>query len=229
MDYKTKKITDKILAIAETGIYKFRFTNSNVLAGRICKFKIQRIPADEKTRHFNTTVFKRTVYDTSYYDDKEQYLVKADTVVTELLNQVAKVHSQGNLNDNRTTANFSLPANTVAWSYYIGVDQSGQEAYEAAAKELVSRSTPLIGKIVGNSPLAALALNLTSYLTQIQKGEDIDYYLVEGNNANLFLAGQQFLSYKRAKVINDFARMKPILAKGQKNLKILFFDQIYNH
>ena len=43
MDYKTKKIENKILTISETGIYKFRFTNANILSGRVCKFKIQRL------------------------------------------------------------------------------------------------------------------------------------------------------------------------------------------
>lgn len=218
MDYKTKKIVNKILTIAETGIYKFRFANSNILAGRICKFKIQRIPADEKTKKFNTTVFKRTIYDTSYYNDQERFLVRADTFSSEILNQTAKVHSSTNANGNKTITNFALPQNTVSWSYYIGVDQAGQQAYEAATKQLSSNSTPILTKLIGSSPLTALALGFTSYLSQIQKGEDIDYYLVEGQNANLFTAGQQFRYYKTGKVINDFAKMPPL----QGNLSFCF-------
>ena len=43
MDYKTKKITNKVIQIRETGVYKFRFANSNLFSGRVCKFKLQRI------------------------------------------------------------------------------------------------------------------------------------------------------------------------------------------
>ena len=42
MDYKSIKITNKIINVTSKGIYKFRFTNS-AISGRICKYKIQRI------------------------------------------------------------------------------------------------------------------------------------------------------------------------------------------
>jgi len=57
MDYKTQKIDHKVLTITETGIYKFRLANNNLFAGRICKFKIERIPASDATKKFNTTVY----------------------------------------------------------------------------------------------------------------------------------------------------------------------------
>ena len=213
MDYKTKKIDNKVLTIAETGIYKFRFANANILSGRVCKFKIQRIPADEKTKKFNTTVFKRTIYDTTYYNEQERYIVKADTTSSEIFTQTAKVHSKTNSNGNKTTTNFVLPENTIAWSYYIGVDQAGQQAYDNAAKQLTASSTPMISKLIGSNPLVALALNLTSYLSQIQGGEDIDYSLVGEQNENLFkhnLPLNPNNLYKKGKVINDFSKMEVI-------------------
>lgn len=220
MDYKTKKIERKVLDIRETGVYKFRFTNSNILSARICKFKIQRIPATLASEKFNPTVYKRKVYDTSYYEVPESYLVKADTVVTQILNQTAKVHSTMNANGNKTIANFILPKNTIAWSYYIGVDQAGQQSYEDATKNFVNNATPFVKSLVGSSPVSALALGFTSYLSQIQAGEDIDYFLVEGQNANLFAAGQRFRFFKRGKVINDFAKMPPI----EGNLSFCFMN-----
>ncbi|HSC53107.1 MAG TPA: hypothetical protein VLC98_05805 [Phnomibacter sp.] len=210
MDYKTKKIENKTLKIPETGVYKFRFTNSNILAGRVCKFKIQRIPESDATKKFNSTVYKRTVYDTTYNDVTERFLVKSDTVVSEILNQVAKVHSQTNTNSNKTITNFTLPENTIAWSYYIGVDQAGQQAYENATKQLVSNSEPIASTLIGTSPISALALGFTSFLSLMQSGEDIDYYLTDGLNANLFNAGQAFRAYKKGKVINDFSKMQPM-------------------
>jgi len=38
--------------------------------------------------------------------------------------------------------------------------------------------------------MAALALGGFSYLSTLQSGEDIDFYILQGNNVNLFLAGQ---------------------------------------
>src|SRR5689334_558992 len=60
MEYKTKKIENKTIDIANTGIYKFRFNNSTILP-KVCKFTIQRIPATEATQNFNTTVYTHTV------------------------------------------------------------------------------------------------------------------------------------------------------------------------
>lgn len=206
MDYKTKKIENKILNITKTGIYKFRFSNS-AMGGRICKFKIQRVPATEITKSFNTSVYWKKIYDTTYTTEQEKYLIKTDTVVSNLTDQVAKVHSSGNLNGNKTTFNFNLPDNTVAWSYYIGVDQAGQQAYQRATNELASKAGPIVSKIPGYGPLAALSLGGISYLSQIQGGEDIDFYIVDGINVNLFIGGQAFSYEKKGKVINDYSRM----------------------
>ena len=115
--------------------------------------------------------------------------------------------SSGNLNGNKTTFNFTLPENTVSWSYYIGVDQGGQEVYEKATKDLAKNASSIVSAIPGYGPLAALALGGVSYLATLQSGEDIDFWIVEGENVNLFLAGQQFYYIKKGKVINDFSRM----------------------
>jgi hypothetical protein len=47
MDFKTRKIADKVINVSRTGIYKFRFANA-AIGARICKFKIQRIPANDE-------------------------------------------------------------------------------------------------------------------------------------------------------------------------------------
>jgi hypothetical protein len=206
MDYKTKKIENKVLTITRTGIYKFRLSNS-AITGRICQLKIQRIPASEATKNFNTSVYWKTTYDTTYTIEQEKYLIRADTSVVNLTDQVAKVHSQGNLNGNKTTVSFTLPPNTVAWSYYIGVDQDGQKAFDAAAKQLSRFAGPIVSKIPGYGPLASLALGGTSYISSIQSGEDIDYFITDELNMGLFMKGQPINSIKKGKVVNDFSRM----------------------
>ena len=211
MDYKTAKVESKKLNITRTGIYKFRFTNTNI-KGRICKIKIKRIPTSDATKNFNSSVYWRKAHDTTYTTVKEKYLVKADTIIENITNQVAKVHSQGNLNGSTNTFNFTLPNNTVSWSYYVGVDQAGQEAYEDATKLLAKNASPILLRMPGIGPLAALALGGSSYIAQLQKGEDIDFWIVNNANISLFKAGQPFSALKKGKVINDFSKMNSPLS-----------------
>lgn len=205
-DYETSAITNKKLPVSKDGIYKFRFKNKG-LSGKICKIHIQRIPLNEHTKDFNSEVYWRTFYDTTYYSKNETYLIRRDTSVVNVMDQTAKVHSQGNVNGNKTTLNFNLPRNTKAWSYYIGVDQEGQQAYQDAVNNLSEFASPIVKRLTGNNPVACLALGLPSYLAQAQRGEDIDYYIVINENANLFYSGQQFYYLKKGKVINAFSRM----------------------
>ena len=217
LEYKIKKIQDKMLTIPESGIYRFRFANSNLFAGRVCRFKVQRIPADA-SRKFNTTVYKRNVFDTSYYTVQEQYVLRSDTTISEILNQTAKVHSSLNANGNRSFANFVLPPNTISWAYYIGVDQAGQQAYEQASQKLAEESPKLLSRLATLNPLASVALGLMPYIAQLQSGEDIDYYIVHSEYSSMCFTDQPFSFIKRGKVINDFAKLSPI--KG--NLSFCF-------
>ncbi len=97
MEYKCNKIKDKKIQINHTGIFVFRFYNSSI-TGRICKFKIQRIPVSDETKNFNTSVYYKSINDTTYKILDEDYLIKSDTSFVELVDQVAKVHSVSNLN-----------------------------------------------------------------------------------------------------------------------------------
>lgn len=206
MDYKTTKIENKQLTISTTGIYKIRLSNSAV-TGRICKLKIQRISASPELDTFNSTVYWRTRYDTTYTTVEERYLISKDTAVHNLTDRVELVHSQTNLNGSKNSFSFTLPAHTVAWSYYVGVDQAGHDAYTKATKDLTKYAAPVVLRIPGYGPLAALALGGASYITQLSAGEDIDYYIVDSDNVNLFLSGYQFYYIKKGKVINDFSQM----------------------
>ncbi len=206
MDFKIKKISEKRININVTGIYEFHFKNSNPI-GRICKIIIHRVPVDSNTIKFNHSVYWRTIYDTSYYTVREKYLLSIDTAIIEVTNKVVKVHSAINVNGSRTSTNFTLPPRTRYWSYYIGVNQEGQEAYKRAAKELANNIAPSLAKIPGYGPLAAVALGGVSYIQQIQKGEDIDYYLVDNSNVNLCMSGDAHRYYSKGKVINDKSRM----------------------
>lgn len=204
-DYKIISLLNKIITVPRTGIYKFRFYNSSI-SSRVCKFKLQRIPLNLQSIQFNTNVYWKTVSDTTYNIVKEQVLVKLDTVIHNITDNVVMVNSSSNLSGNRSSFNFILPNNTVSWSYYVGVNQEGQIAYKAAIKKL-QESNSTINLISGYGPLAALALGGASFLSQLESGEDITYFIVDGDNINLFLSGMQFRYYKTGKVINDFSKM----------------------
>lgn len=204
-DVKTTRIVDKVLTVSTTGIYKFRIRGA--FRTKKCRLTIQRIPASSELMSFNTSVYWRTVNDTSFYYVNEQYLASVDTSVVNLGERTEKVHSVGNLNGNKNTFNYLLPENTVAWSYYIGVNQEGQKAFEEATSDLAKSASPIVARIPGYGPLAALALGGISYLTKLQRGEDIEYYIVENGQQSRFLAGYQPYYLKKGKVINDFSQM----------------------
>jgi hypothetical protein len=212
MEYKTSKVVDKRIMVSKTGVYQLRLSNS-ALGGRICRVKISRIPASELTRNFNTAVEWKTLYDTSYTTVNEKYLSSRDTAVVNR-EFVVKVNSTTNASGPKRAADFDLPVGTVSWSYYIDVDQQGQQAYKQAEQKLAEAGTPLALRIPGYGPLAALALQGISYFTQLQKGEDIMYYIVDGQNVTLASQNQPFRCFRQNKVINDFSPMSaPLTGK----------------
>ncbi len=212
-DYKTSKIDRKTITIPNTGIYLFRFSN---LAGsdKVCKYKIERIPANEQKARFNTTVYWKTVNDTTYYNAGEQTVTTLDTVISNITDRVQNVHSSYNMKGNRISFNFALPPKTTACSYYIGVNQAGSKAFADASGSLLRSASPFVSKIPGYGPLAALALNGTSFLTTLVGGESVQYWITDAANAKLFDEGKPFKYIKQGNVVNDFSRITTPL-KGE--------------
>lgn len=209
MDYKSKKIVNKIIPVTRTGIYEFRFSNSS-LGGRICKVKLQRIPASDATKNFNTSVYWRTQYDTSYTPEQERYLISKDTaIVPVIVDRTEKISSQNaiNGNPNYTMVDFMLPANTVSWSYYIGVGTKGREAYNTAKTKCLNSAAGAAARIPGYGPLAALALYGVSYFSQVQGEDNVKYWFMDYNSSLLFNSGSTFSYYHKGDVINDFSKM----------------------
>lgn len=204
MDYKTKKIENKTLDIVNTGIYKFRFTNSNVFP-KVCKFSIQRVPASAATQNFNTTVYTHTVNDTIYTTDQEEYNDRTDTVVENFLDRNIKLLTTTSGN-NKAAFNFLLPENTIAWSYYLYTNDAGKKIYDDAAKKVSTSSYP--SKFQNNySPLAAEIYGTESFLKKLTTGKQVNFWIVEGENADSFMHGAQFKFMKKGSIVNDYARM----------------------
>lgn len=216
MDYKTTKIANKTLSITKTAIYKFRFTNS-AISGRICKIKIQRIPASDATKNFNTSVFSRTVFDTTYIPTQERFLLKSDTAAVTVVDQIAKVSSQTALNgnSNKTIVDFILPDGTISWSFYIGVGAEGKEAFKAATDKFLPEATKYAATIPGYGTMAALALTGINYFSKVQGADNVKYYFItNADNVLLFNSNQPFYQYKQGDVVNDASKMiKPLAGK----------------
>lgn len=204
--YRTSEIKSKPITIASTGIYLFRFANPEKKP-KVFHYKIQRIPANEQNVRFNPTVYWKTNQDTVWYNDGQQATIATDTVIHNLTDRLVKVHSRMNSEGNRTSFSFTLPAGTIAYSYYIGVNQSGSKAFADATGSLLRSTSPFISKIPGYGPLAALAMNGTSFLTTLVSGESIKYWITDALNGNLFNVDKPFKYIKQAEVVNDFSRM----------------------
>lgn len=210
MDYKTKRVNNKILNINRTGIYKFRFSNSAV-TGRICKFKIQRLPGNEAARNFNTSVYWKTIYDTTYVPRQERYVVKSDTIAS-TMEQVTKVSSQNALNGNKgyNIIDHELPDGTISWSYYIGVGNEGKAEYDKAKTKFVNATAAKIVTIPGYGPMAALALyGINTFASLRGVGDNVKYWFItDRDNVEAFKAGNKFEVYKQGDVINEAGQMR---------------------
>lgn len=207
MDYKTKKIENKSININKSGIYKFRLANS-ALTGRICKFKIQRIPESDATKNFNTSVYWKTISDTTYWMEDEKYLISRDTVVIPVINhKVERVHSQTATNGmpNKSTVQITLPANTISWSYYLGVDEDAEAIFRQAeekaqkTKSQFNAASSLTSKLAkvdptGSAALASIALKGIAEFGVPDNADNIQYWFVNDyQNAQLFMNGNQFM------------------------------------
>lgn len=222
MDYKSSKIENKILNIPRTGIYKFRFSNSAV-GGRICKVKIQRIPVSDATKNFNSTVYWRTIQDTTYTPTEEKYLVKSDTTAEEIYSSNPQISSANALNGNRNSqvVDFVLPDNTISWSFYIGTGSEGKTEYDNAIASFTQNAAVAVSKIPGYGPMAALALTGVPYFNEVQGEDNVKYwFLSDANSVALFNAGQPFYQYKMGDVISEASQMKSPL-NGKVYLALL--------
>jgi hypothetical protein len=210
-DFKTASIENKVIQVNKAAIYKFRFFNGHVISGRICKVKIQRIPANEQTRNFNTNVnwitrqdtswntFTKDIivgYDTSYVQKTKKEIIKIDTIITELFNKNERVHSATamgktaysyitvNLPENSYSPNKSNPYQSkevLAWSYWIGVGQKATAEYEKANSSLTD-GIAVLGTLTGYGALATLAVSGISMFATPSVGDNVQYKFTKYQN-----------------------------------------------
>lgn len=208
-DYKTKKVDNQVLYITQTGVYKFRFSNSS-LGKRVCKFKIQRIPANTDLANFNTNVYWHSKADTCTKTIQEKYLIKNDTSFQEFYASSIELSAR-----KTQVVEFTLPDKTISWAYYIGTDKKGQEEFKHTQNRLLECAAGVCAHLPGYGSMAALALTGVSYFNKLQGGNMVSYaFLSNKNSVALFNSHGAYKQYKQGKVINEASQMKAPL-KGR--------------
>jgi hypothetical protein len=208
-EFRVSKVENKSLSIPRKGVYKFRVANS-AIGGRVCHVRIQRIPANNAPDNFNTNVYWKLVNDTIKTPVTQQYLLRSDTTIINVVDQTTKVSSQTALNgnSNRTVVDFDLPQGTVSWSYYLGVGPEGREAFNAASEKFTATAIKQVSKIEGYGTMAALAIYGLNLFAQVQGRDNVKYWIIpDWNDVLLFQSRQAFQIYKFGDVINDASRM----------------------
>lgn len=236
-EFKTSKIAEKKIQVQREGVYQFRFYNGHVLAGRICKVHIQRVPKGEEAKSFNTSIDWQTVTDTTWnsytkdvvigYDTlrvqkTRRILIKTDTIEEIVMNKVERSHSVTNSNGNKTSVFFSLPQNlaqpleskeVVAWAYWVGVGDESNAAWQKNS-EAIKKSVSGVAALT-LTPIGALAAGLVTDLMLPTIGEDVSYGLLDQENYKLKAAGYEYRGFDFGKGIAGYKRFtQPFLQQG---------------
>jgi len=214
MDYKTVKIENKTISVIKTGVYAFRFHNS-ALGGRVCKVKIQRIPATDKTKLFNSSIKWVDKPDTTWNVYSKDVIVKYDTTrIPKTKKELARteqkedmflektgetVHTSMNSEGNKHSVFIPLPIypsteleqkKIVALAYWVGVGEESNKQWEKDKKAITGLAKGAAALI--SSPLGAYAIGALIELSLPSTGEDVQYGFVDEINKNLFFANSEY-------------------------------------
>lgn len=187
--FKTSNIQNKTFNILRTGIYQFHFTNS-LMFQKTCKLKIQRIAATAATQNFNTTVYWRTVYDTTYRTVKQH--AAEDSYKTVALVEPTAFFLEPNTIDGKqlVTLPIKLPDFTSEW-YYVYAVANNKEKAEAlkSSFQLAETLRKKIAETGGNSfAVDSLPVPPGSANCRI--------YLLDQSNQQMFMSKENFRHFK---------------------------------
>jgi len=215
-DFKTARIENKTLTVTSKGIYQFRFSNGAV-GGRICKIRIQRIPANDQAKAFNTNVnwvkkqdttwntYTKDViaaYDTTYRQVTKKELSKTEKKEVFLLEKTELVHTELNSAGNKRSVFFTLPApesgtyktsKVVAWAYWVGVGTDGTNAWEQNTANISGLAKGIAATFT--TPLGAMAIGLITSLVIPKGGDNVYYAVTDLANKELFAAGYAYQAW----------------------------------
>lgn len=217
MEFKADKVENKQITVQHSGVYAFRLKNGALL-GRVCKIKVDRIPAGEKTKSFNTAVgwmerpdttwnvyTKEVVvgYDTLLIQKTKKELVESKQAEELIMDKSQRVHSENSMyGSNRTSVFFSLPQNTwsgmttkkvVSWAYWVGVGEESNRAWKENSQIMTSLVKGVASSVM--TPLGGLLVGKITDLIVPKSGEDVSYGVVDTQNKDFFLQGLEYRGF----------------------------------
>lgn len=190
MDFKTKGIKNKVLNIRSTAIYEFSFTNS-AIGKRVCKYRIKRIPASPTTANFNTSVYSKTIFDTTYTIVQEEYLISENREPKKLIPKStyyinSGTHSMFKGGKSRISIPINLPRNTIEWYYQIAAFR------DPGRLENAKESLNLLGNISNIfDPSGATEIGI-KLLTGVPGSDVCDVFLLDAYNKLSFESKNQY-------------------------------------
>ncbi|OYQ38236.1 hypothetical protein CHU92_06030 [Flavobacterium cyanobacteriorum] len=236
-ELEVKKEKNREFRVNQKAVYSFTFANKSK-ESRICRVKIQRVPASSDTRAFNTAVKWATVHDTLWNTFTRDVVVGYDTVYEQKIKKVVafekryeevvldknqRVDAKTTLGQSRAAVAFTLPAaytgkdetkKVVAWAYWVGVGEESNEFWKQNRKMIV-------GAVQGattmfTSPLGGIAAGAVTNLILPTNGEDVEYALVNEANSRLFFQEKAYKSFDSGKGIAAYKRFTDeALMKGK--------------
>lgn len=209
--HSVEKIQNKVIEISKNSIYKFEYFNAHFLP-RVINIKIQRLPRDLSTKSFNTNVKWITRTDTTFHQEETGYALTTDTSFEEVLNTKIKVNPKASTdNTHRSLIDFTLPANTLRWSYWIGVGEKALQLYEVDKQKASTELNPAF-----KNPLEAVAMGVKG-MTQLKVGDNIRYFFIsKPEETQKFINGAGFGQFKNGDAVADFALMNFSNKNSQK-------------
>lgn len=226
-----QKPLNGLFFVPTTKVYHFKFIN-DAFFSRSIELVISRIPSSNAYASFNTTPLWIDKIDTLYDVQKNDQIVRFDSVWTTIpvlikdtcfkseeisLDQTIRLESSISLRKkNRAVIEINMDKGfdselieikPVAWAYWIGVGEEAQESWNLAFKRLTKITGGLLSKYV--NPLLGFAVGLIpDFVTPIQ-GKNISYWFVnDTSQVNNFLNKKDFESIEHGKAI---------VAYGKKN------------
>ena len=229
-DINIKKINVKNITSTKDGVYEFRLKNL-APTSRVCKLKIVRIPENDATRLFNSTIgwqaHQTTIhksitkdivigYDTTFIQTKKLQLTKTELHEDIIIDKTERVSATNIIgNKNKKTIVINLPHNEittyktkkiVACVYWIGVGKEANEAWKknvSICKNLASGAAT----ILGGGPLAGFAIGTVASFAMPSIGEDVAYWLIpDYKNSQLFVNGKTFMQFDKGKGIAAYGK-----------------------
>ncbi|MBJ6117651.1 hypothetical protein JAO76_05590 [Pontibacter sp. BT310] len=183
-----KRVKELKLTVPQKLVYKFivSSTSDKAIPARL---SIKRLPEKEETRHFNANITWQTITDTTWATTTEKVLVKGELTPVTIVDKTFRVASMANLNPSRVSVPFKLPANTVHWVYWIGVGQQSVEDLKNMTKLVTKGASVIASSTV--SPVVGFGLGLLPGLPQVNASGNIDYYFMNKQSAEKFVADEE--------------------------------------